>query len=167
VPALPASLVGSPVAGITAGPAHATIDQAGHFSAVFPTTATFYELPASIGSSQIMMHMAGVQTAAGGGTSSVELVEEAEFSQALLPSTFDDDLRVVLGSAAGSSGRVAISETALTFQGKPAREGQFSAQDGSMSTILAFIENPTRVFVVAAPAGAMFNALAASLVVLP
>ena len=46
VPAVPTTLVGSAVAGITVGPAHATIDQAGHFSAVFPSAPTFYELPA-------------------------------------------------------------------------------------------------------------------------
>jgi hypothetical protein len=134
---------------------------------VFPSTPTLFELPASVGSSKVMMHMAGVQTAAAGGTSSVELVEEADLDQGLLPSTFDEDLRVLLGTAAGSSGLVATAETALTFHGKPAREGQFSAADGSMSTILAFIDNPNRVFVISAPAGAMFTALAASLLVLP
>ena len=114
-----------------------------------------------------MMHMAGVQTAAAGGTSSVELVEEADFNPALLPSTFDADLRVLLDSAAGSSGRVATAVTALTFQGKPARQGRFSAADGSTSTILAFIDSPNRIYVISAPAGAPFNVLPASLVVLP
>lgn len=165
--AAPTPSLGSPVASSTLTPAHLTIYQAGHFSATFPSTPSFNEIPASLGGTQLTMHIAGVQITVAGGIHSAELVEEAEVNPGLAPSTFDADLRVLLGSAAGVSGAVVTAETATAFHGKPARVGQFSNADGSVLTVLAFIDRPTRIYVISAPAGARFNALAVSLVVLP
>jgi hypothetical protein len=97
-----------------------------------------------------------------------EVVEEAQINPGLPPSSFDANLRAVLGTFAGSSsGAVLTSETAITFQGKAARKGQFSVADGVPLTVLAFMNGPNRLYVLAAPAGARFGALAASLVLLP
>jgi hypothetical protein len=112
------------------------------------------------------MHIAVAQIASAVVTPT-EVVEEAQISPALPPSSFDANLHAVLGYFAVSSGAVQTSEAATTFQGKVAREGQFSITDGASLTVLAFMDGGTRLYILSAPAGALFNALAASLVLLP
>jgi hypothetical protein len=113
------------------------------------------------------MHIAGVTIHLPDGTTSAEVVEEADISPGLPPSTYDANLRVLLRSFAISPGTALTAETATTFQGKAAREGQFSVVDRSPLTVLAVMDGPNRIYMLSAPAGAPFDVLAASLVVLP
>jgi hypothetical protein len=134
---------------------------------VFPSRPVFHDIPASVGDTRYTMHIAVGQIDTAVATSA-EVVEEAQISPGLPPSSFDANLRAVIGTFAGSNSRAALtSETSTTFQGEAAREGQFSITDGLPLTVLAFMDGPNRLYVLSAPAGALFDALAASLVLLP
>ena len=69
--------------------------------------------------------------------------------------------------AGSSSPAVLTSETSTQFQGNGAREGQFSVTAGLPLTVLTFMDGPNRLYVLSAPAGALFDALASSLARLP
>jgi hypothetical protein len=139
--------------GTAASSAGPTTDKAGHFVAVFPATPALSRVPISIGKVHLITNVATV------GAPYPTSVVEVDLRPPLPQSAVEPNLHAVLGGYALSSGATLTLETATTFQGHRARQGEY-AIGGDNLTALAFTDAANdRLYVLIAPPGGAFDSL--------
>jgi len=136
---------------------------AGHFSAVMPTQATERSENGNLGGQSFTVYLA---ISVSDGSVPTEVASE-DIDHALDPSEYAATLRVAVGSFAGSSGMSVDSQTATTFRGYTARRALVTSPDGQSFSLLVFVYSPTRIYVVFASEGAVYNQVTSTLRLLP
>jgi hypothetical protein len=133
---------------------------AGHFAARFPKHPTEGTLTQSVQGVDIKAHFAADQP-------SRTIVEADDFSRAFPSDLMDQVLRRALVALTTTSDLTLDNQTATTFQGRPARQAQYTSAKGSTLTALVVAYNSKRVYLLYAQSGPAFDSLRQSFVAIP
>jgi hypothetical protein len=133
---------------------------AGHFRVVLPSEPTHTDEPGSFGPYSFTVH---IEIAT---TPYIAIAEGEDVHPPLHTSTFNSVLRSVVSGFRTNSGMRLVRQSPTRFKGYVARDAIFEA-GGKHFELLTFAYSGSRLYVLVAPQGRRFDALAASFVPLP
>jgi len=136
---------------------------AGHFSVMMPTQATERSEPGSLGGASFTVYIA---VSVSGGNTPTEVASE-DIDQPLDPADYAITLRTAVGEFGSASGATVDSQTPTQYRGYTARRAAVTTPDGRPFTLLVFMYSSTRLFIVFASAGAVYDLVTSTLRFLP
>jgi hypothetical protein len=130
-------------------------DPAGHFQVRMPATPHQTTEPGSFGGYKFTVHLATVKSPY------IALAEGEDVTPALPLDQIDVTLRSAVSSFESSSGMTLISQKQTTFNGHTARSAILERSDTRYQLLVAAYSG-SQIYLLFAPQGAKFDALAAS-----
>jgi hypothetical protein len=130
-------------------------DAAGHFQVRMPATPERSTEPGSFGGYKFTVHLATVKSPY------LALAEGEVITPALPLDQIDVTLRSAVSAFASSSGMTLISQKPTTFNGHTARSGILE-RSGARYELLVAAYTGSQIYLLFAPQGAKFDALASS-----
>jgi hypothetical protein len=154
----PSATAGPPASSAPAAPTGVPYHSAaGHFTARFPNTPTPVNLTETVGGITIKV------SAAVDPVSSTEVAEEQDQTTSTGDGDSQDLLQEFLDGFSTSAQCPLVSSTPTTFRGSAAVQGDCTAAaNGSDYTVLVFLYQGNRVYVLLAASGSSFDALSTS-----
>lgn len=130
-------------------------DTAGRFKVVLPGTPETADEPGSFGGYSFHVHLAAVHSPY------IAIVEGEQITPALKSGDYEQVLSSAVTSFASATGAGNVTNTATTFRGHQARTAVFT-HAGTSYELLIFVYSGSQVYLMFAPQGAKFAALANS-----
>jgi hypothetical protein len=135
---------------------------AGHFAVVMPSQATERTENGSLGGQSFTVYSAVAVT-----DGSPTEVGSEDIDEPLDPANYQVTLRAAVGAFEGASGTTITSQTATVFRGYTARRASVTSPDGKPFTLLVFMQSPTRLYILFASDGPIYDQITSTLRLLP
>jgi hypothetical protein len=132
-----------------------------HFRARFPAAPKTVDLPTTIGSVQLTIHIVAVRRP------ELALVEDEQFAVTLPSSQYADTMRIALTSTATPGNWTIESQTPTTFHGKLARTASYVTPQGTHLSGLVFIQSAHELYEMVGQSDAAFSDLKDTFTVIP